>query len=177
MTNNFQFNIESQRSLGWLDRVEKSASLLHALNGIFLGTPTLADMGCGDQKLRAALIDRGIDCLYQGFDINPQSLDVKRFDVNTDNLEIDYDIIVALGLTEYVDLNNLLISMRKKCSYFVVSHVLKNPMYYTDSDLIKLGWMNHLSAEDFQKYLLDAGFDVMRTDMTTNGKVKIWLCS
>jgi len=177
MTNNFQFNIESQRSPGWLERAEKSASLLHALSGIFLGTPTLADMGCGDQKLRAALVDRGIDCLYQGFDINPQSLDVKKFDVNTDELEVNYDVIVALGLTEYVDLYNLLISMRKKCSYFVVSHVLKNAMYYTDSDLIRLGWINHLSGGDFEKYLLDAGFNVMRTDMTKNGKVKIWLCN
>lgn len=172
----FQFNIESQTSASWLDRAQKCAQLIFSIEDVLGANPSLADVGCGDQKLRNFLMTETGGVKYQGYDIYPQSSDVIKFDANADDLLVDFDIIVSLGLTEYVDLRKFLHSMRRRCRFFVVSHVLRNFDLYGEAALNKLGWINHLSAEDFEVNLLSARFKVLQTAMTKNNKTQIWLC-
>ena len=171
-----KFNIESQTSPGWLERSQKCAQLICSLGSRLGSNPSLADVGCGDQKLRSYLIAENISFRYQGFDIFPQSSDVIRFDANLDDLGCGYDVIASLGVTEYINLPKFLSSMRKYCRFFIVSHVLRNPNQYTEEDLARLGWVNHLPAEDFEANLSLAGFNILQVAMTKNNKTKIWIC-
>jgi len=173
----FKFNIESQTSDGWLDRAQKCAQLIFSLEDVLAASPSLADVGCGDQKLRNLLMMGPFNFRYHGYDIYPQSSDVMKFDANKDDLGANFDVIASLGLTEYIDLPRFLSSMRKRCRFFIVSHVLRNSDQYGEADLRRLGWVNHLSAEDFEANLLLAKFNVLQTRITKNSKTKIWLCN
>jgi hypothetical protein len=174
---NSKFNIESQSSPGWFERSQKCAQLIFSLSDRLGTNPSLADVGCGDQKLRNCLISKNISFRYQGFDIYPQSSDVIMFDANSDELGKDYDVIASLGLTEYVDLKIFLSKMRKRCQFFVVSHVLSSCDLYSKEDVERLGWINHLSSDDFESNLLSAKFNLLQAVMTKNNKIKIWLCN
>ena len=171
------FNIESQSSSGWLDRAEKCAKLISFISSELSNAPTLADVGCGDKKLKEALSAESINFRYQGYDICPQYSDIKKFDANFEELGIHYDVVAALGITEYINLPKFLLSARNHCRFFAVSHVLNKPGLYSQDDIIRLGWKNHFPENEFELALASAGFEIRKSTITKNNKTKIWLCS
>ena len=171
------FNMDSQSSKGWMDRAEKSADLISSITELSDKSLSIADVGCGDEKLRTVLKRLPVVFTYQGYDLHPQSSNIKRFDANHELLDCDYDFVFSLGLTEYVDLANFFVSTRKRCKFFVVSHVLRDLNNYSYLDLNRLGWINHLSSEEFERELVNAQFNVIKSIFTSNRKIKIWLCS
>lgn len=173
--NKFQFNLESQSGKGWVDRAEKCIELLKHLMPMLSACPSIADVGCGDQKLKTALKTNLMNFDYQGYDINPQTIEVRKYNANIEKLERSYDVAAVLGLTEYINLEFFMKTIRENCSYMVVSHVL-NTGQYDDNQLKRLGWINHLKEEEFEHQLEAAEFEIMAKSTDYKGKTRIWLC-
>jgi hypothetical protein len=168
------FNIAKQHLPSWHDRADKAAQLAKEV-----GKPlTIADIGCGDRKLVHALHSRGVDFTYDGFDLIPQSPETIAYDIRIDHLPRRYDLLMALGLFEYLsDLKALLKKLRHCGDNIVVSHVTAdNPTRrYSQEDIARLGWINHLTAQEFEDALSEAGYMVIRTVLTGDGVTRLWL--
>jgi hypothetical protein len=175
-TVSFLFNTENQGLDSWLDRAERCADLIVA-SGV-TGRLTLADVGCGDEKLRAVLERRGLAVDYQGFDIRPQSDGVIRFDAASEDLPLAYDVVVVLGLVEYLrSFSDFLQRLRPRCRRLALSHVASDLSHYTAADLGRLGWCNHLSRLEVEALIEDAGFRPLATNLTADRKTQIWMCA
>lgn len=171
----FRFNTENQALASWLDRAERCADLIQAVR--IPGEADLADIGCGDEKLRGALERRGLTVNYQGFDVRPQAESVIPFDADREDLPRPFHLVAALGLIEYLNaLPAFLRRMRRSCSHLALSHVASDLSYYSPADLERLGWRNHLSRGEVEELLGDAEFRVVGTRLTADRKTQIWMC-
>jgi hypothetical protein len=92
------FNLDSQNSPAWLDRAEKSAELLAEFSRQRSGPLRVSDLGCGDQKLKRVLAERGVTVDYKGYDLKPQSADVEALDVERCLPATQADVAAVLGV-------------------------------------------------------------------------------
>jgi len=128
-------------------------------------------------KMRSCIEDAGVQCEYRGFDIVPQTPDVVRLDLHKDRLPVPTDVVVLLGVSEYLDdLPAIVARLATEAEWFLVSHVIEESSSYTQEQLRKLGWRNHLSTEEFTRLLEDNGFVVTERDLTDNRRTMLWLC-
>ena len=171
------FNCADQATATWFERAQVCADLVGSIP-CQLGTPlSLADIGCGDQKLRNALEPRGLLFSYSGYDLLPQTPDVDMFDVRRDALPRKHDVAIMLGVIEYLaDLATVLAGLARDVRYLVVSHVVRQNDEYSAEHLTALGWLNHLAAGQLESMLKSSGFLVMDGRMTPDGKTKVFLC-
>jgi cyclopropane fatty-acyl-phospholipid synthase-like methyltransferase len=176
VSGDFDFNISGQAGAAWLDRAQRAATMLASVVERVGPGASLADVGCGDEKLRLVLENQGVGFTYAGFDVNPQSERVTRFDATKDRLPGDFDAVVSLGLIEYIDIPAYFAKVRAHSRYFVVSHVVRERNKYNRKKLDRLGWVNHLSTGRIDALLADAGFKVEQRVVTDDGRTVIWLC-
>lgn len=171
-----EFNCAHQGLWSWVQRAEVCAELA---SEIFKGQGELrvSDIGCGDGKLEPILRKCGLVRTYQGYDIRPQSDKVIPFDVHTDILPVGSDLIVMLGVIEYLsDLPTVLKSLSVRAPYLVVSHVIKQSAEYTPERCKELGWLNHLSREELTACLNSAQYDVIQSRMDKENKTILIGC-
>ena len=140
---------------------------------------SIADVGCGDQKLPIALRKAGWSGRYRGFDLHPQDPEISALDAAHELLPESYDAIIALGLIEYIPILDFFGRCRLRCSHLIVSHVTSSQPQnrYSRSDLERLGWLNHVAAETIEVNLRLAGFRISRSVETSEKKTLIWLAS
>lgn len=173
----FTFNVASQGLATWQDRSEKCADLITGLQPRLGASATLADVGCGDRKLAAALERRALGLDYSGFDLRPQSPETTLFDANTAALPGRFDVVTAMGVIEYLgSVEKFFESTQRRCRYFVVSHVAADMSSYTQSELDRLGWAHHMSCAEVENLLTSAGFSIVATSVTDDRKTKLWMC-
>lgn len=162
------FNLSDQRDRGWYERAQTCIDLLA---DILPERARLADIGCGDRKLRDLLAANGIWCEYAGFDLLPQSTEVIRFDVRSDRLPGGFDIAVLMGVTEYLeDIPTALQLMGESCQWLAASHVLASHRSPSPARLSELGWVSHLDRAEFTRAVGKGGFEVVRERMTPDGR-------
>jgi hypothetical protein len=172
-----RFNLDQQAERGWLERSARAATMLATLAAAEPGLRRLADIGCGDTKLRRSLAARDIQLAYQGFDLLPQRPDVLPFDLSTDSLSEPFDVVVLLGVTEYLpDLAGTLARLKPSCRHLLLSHVLKSAKSPSPQRLAELGWRQHLTDEQLQDCIASADFRIRDRDFTPDGRTRLLLC-
>ena len=171
-----RFNCRDQTRPAWQDRALKACVLIEkAIEGRRL--PNLADIGCGDCKLSYWLMQQGIACRYQGYDLLPQSAAVQSLDIQAQSLPADYDVVVMLGISEYLtNLPRVLTQLRRNASALVISHAVADQARSSE-DLKKLGWTQHLTRAQFEQTLIEAGWRVVESAITDDSQTMIWRCA
>jgi len=171
------FNCNDQTNHTWHERAELCAELLASLDDRPGQGFSLADIGCGDQKLREALRRKGLMCRYQGYDILPQHQDVVRLDVQSEDLPSKYDIVVLLGVVEYLEhLEDVFASLALQARWVLLSHVVRQGDYYTEARRAELGWRNHLTKDQITRLLDRSGLAIVRSDMTSDDRTLLMVC-
>ena len=171
------FNCGDQDTLTWRQRADVCVDLVVKRDRSASSQGSIADIGCGDQKLRVALRARGVTCRYQGYDVLPQDPEVESFDVQRDVLPIGHDLAVLLGVSEYLeDLDGVIGSLARQVPYVIVSHVLRQHDYYSPERLAELGWRNHLSESETHELLGRNGFAVIEARFAPDQRTLVLLC-
>jgi hypothetical protein len=171
------FNCGDQSNPSWRERAELCAELVASLDLRSSQGFSLADIGCGDQKLRDALHRQGLTCRYQGYDILPQSKAVARLDVQSETLPCPYDVVVLLGVVEYLEnVEQVFASLAIQAPWLLVSHVVRQGEYYTEARRADLGWRNHLTKHEIIGLLETSGLAVVRSSMTSDNRTLIIVC-
>jgi len=176
------FNTKDQKKASWLHRAEMCADMIAQLrqrivDPLECDALRIADVGCGDMKLKRALEERGLRCHYDGFDLIPQSPDVKLFDVRRDELPARYTVVTLLGVIEYIEpLDEALKRLAGCTDSIVLSHVIRQDATYTPQKCKELGWINHLSQSELEGRLHRNRIDVLETRLDTEGKTLLLLC-
>lgn len=170
------FNCNDQSNPTWQERAERCAELVASLDCASEAF-ALADIGCGDQKLRQAIQRRGLTCCYQGYDLLPQHGDVVRFDLRSDTLPRQYDVAALLGVVEYLDgVEQVVASLASQVPWVLLSHVIRQDGYYTDARRSELGWRNHFTKDEIFRMLEVNGLTVVHCDMTSDNRTLLMAC-
>lgn len=176
------FNTQDQKRTTWSHRAEMCADMIARLRQR-IAEPLerealrIADVGCGDMKLKRALEERGLRCHYDGFDLIPQSPDVRLFDVRRDVLPTRYAVVTLLGVIEYIEpLDEALRRLADCTDFIVLSHVIRQDETYTPHKCKELGWINHLSQGELEDRLHRNRIDVLETRLDPEGKTLLLLC-
>ncbi|NTJ42916.1 hypothetical protein G6L28_09955 [Agrobacterium larrymoorei] len=171
-----RFNCGEQNDAAWIDRAEIAAQLASIVVSDNGKEVTVADVGCGNQKLKAALSRLSLNVAYQGYDLVPQSESVTKMDINTDSIA-RCDIAFVLGVLEYSgDISKPLQMLAHNAQYLVVSHAVSDFRKMSASSLRRLNWKTHMSQKDFEETLRGNGFQIRETRMTANQRSVVWLC-
>ncbi|MBY5851261.1 class I SAM-dependent methyltransferase [Rhizobium ruizarguesonis] len=172
-----QFNCAEQTGTSWNERANIAAELIR--KAAFLDSTrwlSIADIGCGDGKLEAAIAPKLSTFTYQGYDLHPQAKRFLQLDIKNDPLPREFDIVVLLGVLEYLpDIQPVLRELCRKCRYFVVSHTC-NPIGVSAEQIERRNWITLLSKEQFDAELDKAGFINLDDVTTSNTKTTVWLC-
>jgi 2-polyprenyl-3-methyl-5-hydroxy-6-metoxy-1,4-benzoquinol methylase len=171
------FNCSDQESPSWRERSDLCAALLREINLEDIAL-RIADVGCGDRKLLQSLAGFELPYQYVGFDLIPQSEDVIQFDATKDRLPRSFDVIVLLGVIEYIsDLDSFLGHITGQARHIVLSHVIRQGELYNAVRLAELGWVNHLTKLELFQKLSQHGLSVDAEIMTGDQKTILLKCS
>lgn len=171
------FNCNDQASITWVQRAIVCASFVESLSSEVNFPITLADIGCGDQKLRGVLAQTGLEFAYHGFDLIPQSNEVTLLDIACSDLPRQFDFGIMLGVTEYLrNLSGVFSRLAHSVHFLVVSHVIRQGATYGSEQLRELKWVNHQSDSELLLLLGDAGFEVISQQLTPDERSLVVLC-
>jgi hypothetical protein len=168
------FNLDRQCSSAWVDRAEICVDLLRQIDsrGSALA---VADIGCGDQKLRDIACRNGLTLRYTGYDVQPQAANVERFDIERDVIDRPVDVAVMLGVIEYVaDPRSALVRLAEFAPRLILSHAVRDGDRYSCAELAKLGWRNHLYRVELEALLVETGWTIQTTRETPDSKTWLW---
>ena len=173
------FNLSDQRSRTWDERAAAAARLLASAAEPSRQRPLrVADVGCGNQRLRAhleAVLGAG-GLTYQGFDLRPQADDVVALDLNETVPGGEWDAVCTLGVLEYLDdMDGVLERLASVAPWFVASHVVADSGAYTSADALRLGWKRLPTAAWCTAALTQAGFEVVEHELMDGGRSGLWL--
>jgi 2-polyprenyl-3-methyl-5-hydroxy-6-metoxy-1,4-benzoquinol methylase len=137
----------------------------------------LADLGCGDEKLKSAIARRGLAIDYVGFDLAPQVAHIARLDIASDAIPAGFDIAALLGVLEYVaDPVAALARLRQAIPLLVVSHVAPDTKPIAGATRRKLNWVTVLTKAEFEAALARAGYAIIESRLTPDRRTRVWLC-
>lgn len=174
---NLSFNCSDQTRPSWFDRTEKCVDLIQDAVARS-GRLVITDVGCGDKKLARSLASRGLDVEYRPYDLIPQSADVRKLDLHEQTPDAGSDVVTMLGVAEYLDdVSGILHRLAVGTRYLIISYTASDFSSYTAERLDELGWKHHLSQEEFERILTQAGFVIRKCVMTANRRTVLWLCA
>ena len=168
------FNCAAQDTTTWLQRADVAAELLARLDP---PPRSIADVGCGDEKLKIALLRRGVSARYQGFDVLPQGESVRPFDIRSEMLDEHFDAAAILGVLEYMDdVASALRNALGRTTSAVVSYAVHSAGVSSREKRIRMGWRSALTAGEFETCLDDVGLRVIERRITPDRATHVWLC-
>jgi hypothetical protein len=173
------FNLAGQTRPAWRERAARCAEMILQAGRDGREIHTVLDLGCGNEQLQAALVERGFPGTCKGFDLHPQSPDVTRLDLNHDVPQEDADLVAVIGVIEYLT-DAAAVLERLACSFprLIISHAVRDGAApYTSEEVEKLGWRTHLSIPEMRALLLASSWSVEATDVTLDRRTWIWLGS
>jgi hypothetical protein len=107
----------------------------------------------------------------------PGSEDVVRLDVQSEKLPCRYDVVVLLGVVEYLEhLEDVFASLALQARWLLLSHVVQEGEYYTEARRAELGWRTHLTTGQITSMLEKSGLAVVRSDMTSDDRTLLMVC-
>jgi len=169
------FNCETQQGEKWLARAEIAADLVRS---VATGRMKVADLGCGDEKMKGALEEAGLDIDYQGFDLMPQAVQVEKLDLQHDPVPGRFDVALLLGVLEYIpDVVAVLRKIRRAAPLIVVSHLNGEDAYFTPSLARRQNWRTVLDRGGFEARLAEAGWTIRESRLTPDRLTIVWLCA
>ena len=174
------YNLRDQAGPAWERRSVEAAALLREVAGPSLPAPVrVADIGCGNQRLGAALaVQFGAARIdYQGFDIHPQAAGVVPLDVRAAAPPGNWDVVATLGVLEYIDDSATVLARLAACApWYVVSHVVSDSGHVGESDRQRYGWVGVPSAAEEAARFDAAGFSVAGHRLLDGGRTGLWIC-
>jgi hypothetical protein len=174
------YNLRDQGGDSWDTRAAGAAALLREVAaGSLPGIIRVADVGCGNQRLRVALeAEFGTARIaYQGFDIQPQTVDVIPLDVRKTAPPGAWDLVATLGVLEYIeDAGAVLASLGAIAPWYVVSHVVSDGGQGREADRQRHGWARLPSVTEQSDELVRAGFSVAGQRLVDGGRTCLWVC-
>jgi hypothetical protein len=147
------YNLNEQARSTWQERAEAAARALRDVVGD-RGPVTIADLGCGDCKLRTSLHHvLGERLRYRGFDILPQSADVEQLDLERDPIPGSYDAVALLGVGEYAtDLSGLLAKASSVARFLCFSYTIADSGRFDAARVAERGWKHHYSRREIDAF-------------------------
>jgi|CXWL01.1.fsa_nt_gi hypothetical protein len=171
------FNRDKELSGAWIERSIVAAKLVKEHVVDHYSRPLqIADIGCGDCKLKLALAKAEVRCEYDGYDICPASPQVARFDVRAADLCKPYDLVAMLGVVEYLEEPAKVLSrLSGNARYILFSHVVADEYQYSREQMKELGWNTHLYSSEIEQVITNSGMSLVVTKSIDNGKTRLWL--
>jgi hypothetical protein len=174
------FDCDNQDAETWKERARQAATLcFEALSedGVSKERLRIADMGCGDQKLKqvlAAMFGNTIE--YCGYDLNPQSSEVEFCDFEKAVPSGPFDVIFCLGLLEYIkNLDQLFSRIRGQCGYAIVSFVVTTAAECSKAVVKKRGWISQHSLDELSEKLTASGFKIRKMILINDNTTALWV--
>lgn len=169
-----RFNLHDQKKDSWRARAEAAVAFIDLIND--LPNPfKVVEVGAGDRKLER-ILKRSYSVNYSGYDLLPQSANVRKWDAKNGFPPDIGDVNFALGLLEYLETPELVFrSIGGTGSYVVFSYVAADQGHHDLSKRRSLGWASHLRVAEIEEIASRSGlFIVSRTDMSPES-YSIWL--
>jgi SAM-dependent methyltransferase len=175
-----RFNCQDQDRPGWHARAEAAVDMLHSFlaSDPNAGTLEIADLGCGNERLRRVLTARfGRPFEYVGYDLHPQSERVQRLDVESELPERVFDVVFCLGLVEYLrDPELFARRLHDICGLAVVSYVLADAEgSLPPAERRKRGWRTDYSRVALDDVFTRADFACETFATVDDGGTGLWL--
>ena len=170
------YNCSRQGARSWWERTDEAVDLIEkAIADIGGRSPRVLDLGCGDGKVAVELARRGIAVDYQGFDLHPQSAEVRRLDLANDAIEAQGDVAVVLGVLEYLaDPAVVLGRVAEVAPRLVVSLAASDLDRPVDFDPASLNWVYYVDRATFEARLDEAGWRIVERRVTPDQKTAVW---
>jgi SAM-dependent methyltransferase len=170
------YNCGRQGARSWWERTDAAVDLIEKVVAGFGGRPPrVLDLGCGDGKVAVELARRGIAVDYQGFDLHPQSAEVRRLDLANDAIEAEGDIAVVLGVLEYLaDPAPVLGRIAGAAPRLIVSLAASDLDRPGDFDPASLNWVYYVDRATFETRLGEAGWRIVERRVTPDHKTAVW---
>ena len=170
------YNLTEQARSSWVVRAETAAASIRAVVDAN-GPVSVADLGCGDGKLRTALEPLIGDRLqYKGFDILPQSPAVERIDLEHESVPGRHTVITLLGVSEYVtDMSKLLGRVAQSARFLCVSYTSSDSGSFDAAQVAERQWKHHHSKREVDAFARALGFRERSFTFLDDGKVGLWV--
>jgi SAM-dependent methyltransferase len=174
-----RFNCQDQDRASWDERAAAAAELLGSFPvEVDNGALQIADLGCGNERLRRFLaerLDQPFD--YFGYDLQPQSDRVERLDIRKAMPARVFDAVFCLGLLEYVAKPDLVAHrLSKVCRIAIVSYVVADsPGSLPASERRKRGWRTNLAKAELESIFAAGGFVQKGFVALEGGATGLWL--
>jgi hypothetical protein len=177
------FNLDEAQADTWDARAAAATQLwIDALPRLRNGGAALpqecsvADLGCGNERLADVLGTTGVPFRYQGYDLLPQSPTVQKLDLARDLPAGRADVTFALGLLEYLpDLTQFFARLRRSTRFAVISYVVADSGAYGKRDWVQRGWLHHYSSCQIVEQFTAAGFARRASAVIDGGRTFLWL--
>ena len=171
------FNRDNELSPAWIERSVLAAKLVREhVVGRYSRPLQIADIGCGDCKLKLAFAGADVPCEYDGYDIYPVSHQVAKFDVRIEALRKPYDLVAMLGVLEYLEEPATVLSqLSGSARYILLSHVVADEYQYSQEQMKKLGWYTHWYSGEVERVIANLGMSEVAAKSLDSGKTRLWL--
>lgn len=154
------YNLSDQQERIWRDRAVAAVSMIRNVTDLPT-TFSVVDLGAGDRKLEMVL-RASFEVKYQGYDVLPQSPEVKYCDLNAGLPHPLGDVNFALGLLEYLtSLEQFFSAIAATRRPLIFSLVTTDSGKYTADHARKRGWRNLLSQAEINTKLEACGLSVV----------------
>lgn len=170
------YNCARQGARSWWERTDAAVDLIERAIGELGGRrPRVLDLGCGDGKVAVELARRGIEVDYLGFDLHPQSPEVRRLDLARDPIDERGDVAVVLGVLEYIaDPVPVLRRIAAAAPSLVISLAASDLDRPADFDPKSLNWVFYVDRATFEAHLAEVGYTIVQRRVTPDHKTAVW---
>ncbi len=170
------YNLAEQTRSSWVERADAAASAIR--NAVDPeGTITVADVGCGDRKLRTALTrELGDRLVYNGFDSLPQLPDVEQLDLAQRPVPGRHTVVALLGVGEYIeDIPALLARVVESARFVCFTYTVADSGHYDAAQVAERGWKHHYAKHEMDAFARNAGFIEKSYVALNRGKTGLWV--
>jgi hypothetical protein len=175
-----RFNLQDQDDPSWQRRAERAVDMWARGRpvGDRGGTVSIADFGCGNERLRDVLADRLSDPFnYQGYDLEPQSPTAIKLDLQHELPDRTFDLGFTLGLLEYLeDVEAFLRRLGRVAGFAITTYVISDsPDRLSETERLGRGWRSHYSREGFAELCRTTGWMPLDFELIDDGRTGLWL--
>jgi hypothetical protein len=175
-----RFNCTKQGE--WDERAKIAIGLLADNRGTWeraTGRPIeIADFGAGNERLRSLLdATLAVEHSYHPFDLHPQKPTTVALDIAAGLPDRDFDIVICLGLLEYLpSIGALAAELHGHCRFALISFVTADsPVSIDRREREEHHWTTHATDAELKAEFEGAGFRPLASARSDGEATAIWL--